>query len=124
MGGSHQSLGRTALTAWSLVIVLVSVSALLWRHASDSQRPGSRESGREIPVRLVDLNAAPAQELMLLPGIGPARAAAIERDRLENGTYASIDEIDRVRGIGPGTIEKLRAHAVVGPIGTTEAPID
>jgi len=64
-------------------------------------------------VHLVDINTASAAELELLPGIGPVTAAEIIRDRNENGGYATIGDLDRVRGIGPKTIAGIRDRARV-----------
>ena len=61
--------------------------------------------------RRININAATEEELQLLPGIGPARARAIIEDRRENGVFRSIDELDRVDGIGPVTVEGLRRFA-------------
>ena len=42
---------------------------------------------------LVDINAAPAEELETLPGIGEVRAGDIVRSREEDGAFASVDEL-------------------------------
>jgi competence protein ComEA len=55
----------------------------------------------------VDPNFADASELRRLPGIGPARAAAIVRDRREKGPYRFLEELERVDGLGPTTIARL-----------------
>lgn len=52
----------------------------------------------------VRLNEATAQELMGLPGIGPALAQRIVSSR----PFASVDELLEVQGIGPKTLERLR----------------
>ena len=61
----------------------------------------------------IDVNRAAAHRLQLLPGIGPARAAAIVADRAR-GAYERLDELQRVWGIGPKTLEGLRAWATIG----------
>lgn len=53
---------------------------------------------------LVNLNTAGAEGLMALPGIGPSKAAAI----IANRPYSSVDDLDRVPGFGPKTIDQLR----------------
>lgn len=55
----------------------------------------------------VDLNRATAAELDVLPGVGPATAAAIVTERERNGPFLSVDELTRVRGIGPAKLEAL-----------------
>lgn len=57
----------------------------------------------------VNINTADAETLAAeLDGIGPALAAAIIRDREENGRFAAPEEIMRVNGIGPRVLEDNR----------------
>jgi competence ComEA-like helix-hairpin-helix protein len=63
----------------------------------------------------LDLNAATAEELDGLPGVGPATAAKILEYRASHGGFASVDELDAVSGIGPATLEKIRPLVTVGP---------
>ena len=74
----------------------------------------SIDQGSLSVVRRIDINSADAAQLDLLPGIGPALASRILADREENGVYQTIDELDRVRGIGPKTIEKIRSFVIIG----------
>lgn len=62
----------------------------------------------------LDLNGASVAGLETLPGIGARKAADIVADREANGPFASVDELDRVRGFGPATVERLRPWLVVG----------
>ena len=50
--------------------------------------------------RALDLNRASASSLEVLPGIGPARAAAIVAERCR-ARFASVSAVERVSGIGP-----------------------
>jgi competence ComEA-like helix-hairpin-helix protein len=59
---------------------------------------------------LVDPNTAGPEELMALPGIGPALAARIVEDRAARGPFASASDLLRVRGIGPNTLARIRPH--------------
>lgn len=61
----------------------------------------------------IDLNRASAGELQLLPRIGPALARRIVEDRAARGPFASVEDVARVRGIGPRTVELLRPYAMV-----------
>lgn len=56
----------------------------------------------------IDINRASAAEFEILPGVGPATAAAIIDDRERNGPFASVDDLDRVPGIGPAKLAALR----------------
>ena len=53
-----------------------------------------------------DVNKASAAELESLPGIGPVMA----EDIINGRPYQTAGDLDRVKGIGPATIEKLRPH--------------
>lgn len=68
--------------------------------------PGDVSSGA--PTGPVDLNSATAAELETLPGVGPATAAAIVDERDSGGPFAAVDDLERVRGIGPAKLEALR----------------
>ncbi len=59
----------------------------------------------------VNLNTADAAALEELPGIGEVTAGHIVASREEAGPFASVDDLDRVPGIGPTTIEALRTVA-------------
>ncbi len=60
----------------------------------------------------IDPNRASREELMLLPGVGPVLADSIIDERNARGAagFGSTEELDRVRRIGPKTIEKLRPY--------------
>ncbi|WP_197380099.1 ComEA family DNA-binding protein [Mycolicibacterium mengxianglii] len=56
----------------------------------------------------VDLNSATVEQLDTLPGIGPVTAAAIVAWRDDHGSFASVDQLSEVDGIGPARLDKLR----------------
>ncbi len=62
---------------------------------------------------LIELNAASADLLETLPGIGQVRAEAIVSYRERNGPFQSVEEITNVPGIGPATYDKVRELAAV-----------
>jgi competence protein ComEA len=63
----------------------------------------------------LELNTATAADLEALPGIGPRTASAVLADRDARGPYATVEELMRVRGIGPGTLRRLRPLLRVSP---------
>jgi competence protein ComEA len=59
------------------------------------------------PGEVLDPNTAPPEELARLPGVGPALAARVVADRESSGPFRSVDELTRVAGIGPSTLERM-----------------
>lgn len=62
----------------------------------------------------VDLNTADEKTIEALPGVGPVLARQIVAAR----PYKSVDDLDRVKGIGPAKMASLRSRVAV----TTTAP--
>jgi competence protein ComEA len=58
----------------------------------------------------VDINAADWPELLQLPAIGPILAQRIVETRNQDGPFRDPNDLRRVRGIGPKTLEKIRPY--------------
>ena len=58
----------------------------------------------------IDLNSADQAALETIPGVGPVTASAILAYRDEIGGFDSIDQLLEVTGIGPATLESMRAY--------------
>jgi competence ComEA-like helix-hairpin-helix protein len=56
----------------------------------------------------VDVNMADVPELMQLPGVGAKMAGRIVASRETEGPFRQYEDLLRVRGIGPKTLEHLR----------------
>lgn len=74
-------------------------------YAGESLADTSGASGKK-----VNINTALADELVTLPGIGPAKAAAIVSFREKNGPFGTLEDLAQVSGIGPKTVETLKDH--------------
>lgn len=72
-----------------------------------------RTVGREPDSGVVDVNRADASALQALPGIGPSLADRIVDERGRR-PFDSVDDLVRVRGIGPATVERLRPFVLAG----------
>ncbi len=62
---------------------------------------------------MIDINAADAATLEQIDGIGEKKAQAIIDYRTEHGPFGSVDDITKVKGIGPATLEKNRDRLTV-----------
>jgi competence protein ComEA len=57
----------------------------------------------------IALNSADAQELLRLPGVGPATAQRIIQKRKElGGKYRYVEQLLEIRGIGPKKLAQMR----------------
>ena len=65
------------------------------------------------PAGPVNINTATADQLDVLPGVGPTTAAAIVAHREQHGPFQSVDQLGDVRGIGPAKLEALRGLVTV-----------
>lgn len=61
----------------------------------------------------LDLNAAAARELAFVPGLSPRLAAEVVADREARGPFGRVDDLERVRGVGPKRLARARAHLLV-----------
>jgi competence protein ComEA len=61
----------------------------------------------------VNINTASKEELDKLKGIGPVKAQAIIDYRTKHGPFKTIDDLEKVPGIGPGTMKDIRADITV-----------
>lgn len=69
----------------------------------------ARKGKRVPPVAKgpIDVDVATEAELRTLPGIGPVMAKRIIADRDSLGPFGSLQEFDRVKGIGPVLLKSL-----------------
>ncbi|MEN2983477.1 MAG: ComEA family DNA-binding protein [Dictyoglomaceae bacterium] len=56
----------------------------------------------------ININFASEKELENLPGIGPSLAKKIVEYREQNGPFKSLEDLERVRGIGKKKIEQIK----------------
>ena len=62
----------------------------------------------------VNINTADARTIdTALVGGGPKTAKAIVDYRAKHGPFKSVDDLEKVKGIGPKLIEKNRANLLV-----------
>ncbi len=99
-----------------------SAEKTLWKERSDSLRRmfqnGTPQSAvdsfiaskADEPVRTVNINTANVQTLTSLPGIGPKMAERIVEYRNQKGSFQSIDDLMKVKGIGKKTFAKLKPY--------------
>lgn len=61
----------------------------------------------------INLNAADAEALQALDGVGESRASAIIEYREANGRFATVEDFTSVPGVGAATLEANRERLTV-----------
>ena len=85
----------------SLLVVLAGRSEGGRSEPAAAPPPGLLEEGR------LRINEADLEDLTTLPGIGPVLGQRILEERARVGALRSLEELRRVRGIGPRIAERL-----------------
>jgi len=122
-----------------LILLAAVVAPAAWRSAPDAEPPTCRREGRGEPPRRwlgcaadegaprdlsgderlllglpLDPNRASARELGFLPGLSAGLAAEVVLEREQGGAFRSLDDLLRVRGIGPRRLARARPFLTVG----------
>ena len=94
--------------------VISEISSSLQNPAPAASSAKNDTTSPAAPVTgLVNINTASLGELDTLPGIGPAYAQAIINYRTTNGPFVRIEDIEKVKGIGPKTFEKMKSRITI-----------
>ena len=64
-------------------------------------------------LAVVNINTATKEELTTLKGVGDKRAQEILDFRKKNGNFKSVDDLEKVPGIGPGLMKQIRSDVTV-----------
>jgi comEA protein len=84
-----------------LIVVLAALTAV----AAAADPPAA--------TKVVNINTASAEQLQLLPRVGPALAKRIIDFREANGAFEKTDELVAVKGIGDKSLAALKPYLAV-----------
>jgi len=93
-------------TGWDGTVVLEADVNGTWKTADSSTTPPT--------TSLLNVNTASVDELQTLPRIGEVRAKAIIKYRTDNGPFQTVDDLGKVPGIGPSTLNGIRKLVTTG----------
>ena len=77
-----------------------------------------------IAAGAVNINTASKEEITSLKGVGDKRAQEIIDYRKKNGDFKSVDDLEKVPGIGPGIMKQIRSQVSVSGKTTVDKPSD
>ena len=93
----------------SRAVVILIASGFAFFGLKNCGHTESREQIAQRSTKIINVNTASVDELMLLPRVNEALARRIIAGR----PYAKVDDLLKVVGIGPKTIEPLRPRVSV-----------
>ena len=94
----------TALAVVTLALAAASTAAAQAERQTEQARPAAEG--------VVNINTATEAQLSFLPGVGPSKARAIIAAR-DRRPFRAVRELQRVRGIGWSTVQRLRPYLTI-----------
>lgn len=110
-----------ACLCFTLIILFFFTCSRYFYSASFS---ASNPKSEKLDNLKLDLNQSAYGELAQIPGIGKSIALEIVNYRKAFGGFNCLDEIEKLKGVGKKTAEKIRRHLVVaGATSIAELPV-
>jgi len=112
------ALATAALTALAVTPALLVTPAHAGKAGKNSgaAAPAAAASAIDDDVAasgVVNLNTASEEELQLLPGVGPSKAALIIAYRKKYGAFKKVEDLNKVKGFGFKTLKKLKPYLAI-----------
>lgn len=90
------------------VLLVLLMLWLAWRRPVARPAAAARDTGYRVRV-----NTADADELRLLPGLGPTFAQRVVTCRAEHGPFERFEQLKAVHGIGDKTVLRFKPYATL-----------
>ena len=101
---------KTMISLFMAALLLAGASfASTGIHSNHKSRLRNLPASAQQVQQKVDINSANAEQLQTLKGIGPKKAQAIVNYRKNNGSFKSISDLNKVKGVGAKYIARLQA---------------
>ena len=116
---THFHAADQVFVAALVALALVFLAGYWANHALRGERLIDIDEAPRRSIRfVVNINQADWPELAQLPEIGQTLARRIVESRRMEGPFQDLDELRRVPGIGPRTLERMKPH--LAPIADRE----
>ncbi len=96
---------------WMIATVLLAASAFAPLRAATS--PKSADASSPAASGVINVNSASAEQIALLPRVGPKLADRVVEYRKTNGPFKKIEDLMEVKGVGEKLFVVLRPHLTV-----------
>lgn len=105
---------KAAVIYISLVVLFLAVIASVHRWHSNTQGYELDDYSTPAQIQKINLNTATAEQLQMIPGIGPAISERIIVYRDTNGPFTKVEDVLYVKGVGESLLSRLLIYATVG----------
>lgn len=102
-----------ALVATQIAISTTDTISVNVRDTESSFDIASSETLSTIGNEFININTATVELLCQIKGIGEVRAESIIEYRESNGPFTCVEDLLKVKGIGEGTLEKMKPYITV-----------
>ena len=104
---------KTVATYFLIIVLFITCCSgiLIWRTQYKDYFISDFSPSQMEPI---NLNAATAQQLQMIPGIGTATADKIITYRNENGSFKNVEDLLNINGIGMSTLKSILKYATIG----------
>ena len=112
----ERATGRTetvVVSVMALLAVCLVAAGLLRRRPAVPALEGPARAG-DLAPRRIDVNSATAEELQLIPGIGPVLSRRIVEYRERHGGFRSVQELERVYRVSSRLVESIEPYVAIG----------
>jgi competence protein ComEA len=92
------------------MLVVFTILTSFSLYAATGKKPGV---SNDVLEGKLNINAATSIELQMLPGIGKKKADAIVVYRNANGPFKSVNDLDKIKGIGKAKLNAIRPFCVL-----------
>jgi DNA uptake protein ComE-like DNA-binding protein len=72
----------------------------------------------------VDVNNAPLEDLLALPGMTRARAERVVQERGARGGFTDVDQLGQLLGLQPHQVQRLRPRVTFGRVAPRARMVD
>ena len=108
IGAAGGALTEADLDRVNLALPLTNSEHVYVPHVGEEDLPVRLPTAQPLSADKVNINTADLAALESLPGIGPVLAQQILDYRQAHGSFAKIEDLLEVTGVGPATLDKIR----------------
>jgi len=99
-------------TYGDLLVARIKAHGIVLDSAIGSPPPAAQSPQSQVPGKL-NINTATREQLMSLPGIGPAFGKRIVEYRQQHGQFTKIEDLMNVKGLGPKRFDKIKDKVTI-----------